>query len=178
MTSLQFCGALKKLPSNIISFLCITSITKITAKSKLLFAILFFTLLSSPLFAQIGAELETAVSNFQTAYNEGNDAALGNMFTSNAVRINTDGTTITGAEKIKQAYKSGFTMSTLQTTNAVSNVTFVNANEATVTGTYSITGNIRSNGEEVFSDGTFENTFIKDNNGVWKISRMLLKDNQ
>jgi ketosteroid isomerase-like protein len=148
------------------------------AQIKLLITAIIFVTFSMPCAAQIGAELETAVSEFQAAYNRGDDAALGNMFTANAVRINTDGTTVTGAERIKQAYKSGFTMSTLQTSNAVTNVVFANANEATVTGTYSINGNIRSNGEEVFSDGTFENTFIKDNNGVWKISRMQLKDNQ
>jgi ketosteroid isomerase-like protein len=127
--------------------------------------------------AQIGAELESAVSDFQAAYNRGDEVGLGNMFTTNAVRINTDGTTVNSAEKIKQTYKSGFVTSTLQTTNTVTNVAFVNTNEATVTGTFSINGNIRSNGEEVFSDGTFENTFVKEN-GVWKISRMQLKDNQ
>jgi ketosteroid isomerase-like protein len=127
--------------------------------------------------AQIGAELEAAVSNFQAAYNRGDDLAIGNMFTNNAVRINTDGTTVNGSEKIKQTYKSGFVTSTLQTANAITNIVFVNADEATVTGTYSINGNIRSNGEEVFSDGIFENTFVKEN-GVWKISRMQLKDNQ
>jgi ketosteroid isomerase-like protein len=149
---------------------------KIT-KIKLLITAIIFIAFCMPCTAQIGAELEAAVSNFQEAYNRGDDAALGNMFTANAVRINTDGTTINGAERIKQAYKSGFTMSTLQTTNAVTNVVFANADEATVTGTYSINGNIRSNGEEVFSDGIFENTFLKQN-GVWKISRMQLKDNQ
>jgi ketosteroid isomerase-like protein len=147
------------------------------AQIKCLITAIVFLVFTIPSFAQIGAELETAVSDFQAAYNRGDDVALGNMFTANAVRINTDGTTVNGAERIKQTYKSGFTMSTLQTQETVTNVTFVNANEATVTGTYSINGNIRSNGEEVFSDGVFENTFIKQN-GVWKISRMQLKDNQ
>jgi ketosteroid isomerase-like protein len=177
MTASQFRKVVTNANTKKISFFCFTAKAKITRVAKLLFVILFFSMLSSPLFAQIGAELETAVSDFQAAYNRGDDAALGNMFTANAVRINTDGTTVNGAEKIKQTYKSGFTMSTLQTNNAVTNVVFVNANEATVTGTYSINGNIRSNGEEVFSDGIFENTFIKQN-GVWKISRMQLKDNQ
>jgi ketosteroid isomerase-like protein len=144
---------------------------------KLLITGIIFMAFSMPCTAQIGAELEAAVSDFQAAYNRGDDVAIGNMFTTNAVRINTDGTTVNGAEKIKQTYKSGFTMSTLQTQEAVTNVTFVNENEATVTGTYSINGNIRSNGDEVFSDGVFENTFVKQN-GVWKISRMQLKDNQ
>jgi ketosteroid isomerase-like protein len=144
---------------------------------KLLITAIIFLAFTMPCTAQIGAELETAVSNFQAAYNRGDDVALGNMFTTNAVRINTDGTTVNGAERIKQTYKSGFMMSTLQTQETVTNVSFVNENEATVTGTYSINGNIRSNGDEVFSDGVFENTFVKQN-GVWKISRMQLKDNQ
>ncbi len=143
---------------------------------KIIVAIVFLAF-AVPSSAQIGAEFETVVSHFEAAYNRGDHAALGRMFTNNAVRINTDGTTINGAEKISQTYKSGFVMSTLQTTNTVTNVVFVNANEATVTGTYSITGNIKSNGEEVFSDGVFENTFIKEN-GAWKISRMQLKDSQ
>jgi ketosteroid isomerase-like protein len=150
---------------------------KKTNQIKQLITTIIFIVFTIPSFAQIGAELEAVVNEFQAAYNRGDDVALGNMFTANAVRINTDGTTVNGAEKIKQTYKSGFVMSTLQTQETVTNVTFVNANEATVTGTYSINGNIRSNGEEVFADGIFENTFVKQN-GVWKISRMQLKDNQ
>ncbi len=150
---------------------------KIIASLKFLITAIFIITFTVPTSAQIGADLETVVNDFQAAYNRGDYTAIGKIFTSNAVRVNTDGTTINGAEKISQTYKSGFVMSTLQTTNTVTNVVFVNANEASVTGTYSINGNIKSNGQEVFSDGVFENTFIKEN-GVWKISRMQLKDTQ
>jgi ketosteroid isomerase-like protein len=150
---------------------------KIIASLKYFITAIFIITFTLPTSAQIGADLETVVNDFQAAYNRGDYAAIGKVFTSNAVRVNTDGTTINGAEKISQTYKSGFVMSTLQTTNTVTNIVFVNANEASVTGTYSINGNIKSNGQEIFSDGVFENTFIKEN-GVWKISRMQLKDTQ
>jgi uncharacterized protein (TIGR02246 family) len=150
-----------------------------THQLKRLLLLLIFAVFATPLFAQVGIEQEvtTVTNEFQAAYNRGDDNGLANLFTQNAVRINTDGTTINGAERIKQAYKSGFITSTLQTSNTITNIVVSNPNEVTVTGTYSINGNIRSNGEEIFSDGIFENTFVKVN-GVWKISRMQLKDNQ
>jgi len=152
---------------------------KTTNLLKRILTIMVFALLAMPVFAQVGIEEEISkVSNdFLSAYNKGDGAAVGNLFTSNAVRINTDGTSITGADRIKETYRSGFATSTLQIEQSITNITSISRTEAIATGTYTITGNIKANNADVFSDGAFENTYTKVN-GVWKISKMQLKDNQ
>jgi ketosteroid isomerase-like protein len=146
----------------------------ITIKS--LVVLIVFILFGIPCRAQIGAEIESAISAFQEAYNIGDNVALNNMFTTNAEKINTDGTTINGAEKIAASYKSSFTAANIQISNTVTSIVFENENKAVSKGSFTINGTLKSNGDPIFSDGTFENTYIKEN-GVWKISRMKLTDN-
>ncbi len=141
---------------------------------KLIIAAVLSTFIFSS-YAQVGIDMETLVNDFQAAYNRGDNQALGRMFTSNAVRVNQDGSTISGSKRIAENYGNSFSTSNLQNQLTITEIKEESDTRVIVIGTYNITGTAKLTGDAVASSGTYENIFIKEN-AVWKISRMRLLD--
>jgi uncharacterized protein (TIGR02246 family) len=141
-------------------------------KISFFFAILFFAAISSCVIAQtIDVGVQALTRNFQDAYNKEDANALKEMYTADAVRVEMDGKTTTGAENIKAIYEEQF-----KNANATVLINDVNAvqNNANViaTGTWHVIGR-SANGDKMDFGGTYTNTLVKDN-GQWKISKMVL----
>lgn len=132
---------------------------------------MFLVFFSTSLCAQVGLELQMVVSEFETAYNKADDSTLGKMFTTNAILINTDGTTITGAKNIGDSYGAIFKTATMHNQMKITNTIIENDTKAIVVGTFKITGTDLQTGDTIEINGNFDNTYLKDNN-IWTISRM------
>ncbi len=145
---------------------------KKTIKFSLLLALVSITAFINPLHAQgITKDLLGFAKQFQAAYNKKDDKALKTMYTDDAVRVGTDGSTITGSENIVaelvKNYSAGkVTIEILQekvvTTDGVT----------TTTGTYHVTGKTDA-GEPIEIKGGYTNTVVKVK-GHWKISKSVL----
>ena len=116
----------------------------------------------------VGLEMRDLMKRFQDAYNREDAATLRTMFTADAVRTATDGTTTKGAA-IVDFYTQGF--ADADVTNVVSLVNVSPQFDGSVifTGTYHLTG--RSvKGDRIVREGAYSNTAVKEN-GQWKLSR-------
>jgi ketosteroid isomerase-like protein len=118
-------------------------------------------------------ELTAFTKKFQTAYNAADTKVLTTLFTKNAVRVNTDGTSITGADVIVAEYANSFTNSDLQLTINMGKTTNQTASKALTTGTYQVKGTSKQNNEKIEVNGAYENELVKEN-GTWKINSMKL----
>ncbi len=119
-------------------------------------------------------EVNSFTKNFQKSYNAKDHAALKDMFVADAVRVNPDGASMTGADLIANNYAEAFTNSDQTVDIKVGTITPVSDTKLTVTGTYTVTGKVKANGEAINIKGAYDNLVVKEN-GKWRIMMMKLK---
>ena len=138
---------------------------------SLLLGFLAITSIINPAKAQDATkELNAFTKRFEEAYNKKDIRAIKEMFTKDAVRINTDGQTETGNDAIVAAYEELFQMK-LTVTIKQEKTAFDNGSTVS-SGTYQATGSSPS-GDPIDAKGSFSNTMVKEN-GQWKISKQVL----
>jgi uncharacterized protein (TIGR02246 family) len=146
-------------------------------KSILCFMLMFVAVCSVSVTAnaqQYKKEVKAFTSSFQKSYNAKDHNALQKMFAADAVRVNADGTSITGAEQIAGNYGQTFANTDQVVEIKVGTITPVSDTKLTVTGTYTVTGKVKASGEAINITGAYDNVVIKEN-GQWKIVSMKLK---
>ena len=138
---------------------------------SLSFALLSITSLIYPVQAQDETkELTAFTKKFEDACNKQDIKAMKELFTKDAVRVNTDGQTENGLDAIIAAYQELFQMK-MSVTLKQDKVATENGSTVS-TGTYQATGTT-SSGEAFDVSGAFTHTMVKDN-GQWKISKQVL----
>lgn len=148
---------------------------KMTNRSSLLLAVFLLTTATSSLVAQnVKSEVEALIKSFENAYNRADHATLATMFTADAVRENTDGSTISGTEQISANYAKIFSTAELRVQINSGEIVEQSDGKVLATGTYTVTGKNKQSGEAINLSGSFANTNVREN-GQWKISHMKLK---
>ena len=146
---------------------------KKTTMINLLLAIVSATAFINPLRAQDASkELLAFTKKFQAIYNKNNAKALKEMYTDDAVRVGTDGVTVTGSDSIIAVFERSFAGSKLMIEIKQEKVVTGADGSTTATGTYHVTGKNNA-GEAVDIKGAYNNTVIK-LNGHWKIAKSVL----
>jgi uncharacterized protein (TIGR02246 family) len=146
---------------------------KKSIKLSLLSAVISVTAFVTPLKAQDATkELAAFTKKFQAAYNNKDDKTLKTMYTDDATRIGTDGTTSTGCDSIAAQFKDYFTANKVTIVIKQDKVDTQADGSATATGTYHVTGTSNT-GEKIDRSGTYTNTVVKVK-GHWKISKSVL----
>jgi ketosteroid isomerase-like protein len=120
-----------------------------------------------------GKSIKKFTKSFSKAYNAKDHVALTAMFTSDAVRIDTEGKTTNGAAQIGAEYARVFSATDQKVVINHAGVKDNPDGSAVSNGTYTVTGTVKSSGDKIALAGTYENTLVKQN-GVWKISQMKL----
>lgn len=146
-------------------------------KSILLSVMIFVALFSNAVNVQAQQykkEVKSFTQSFQKHYNAKDHNALQKMFVADAVRLNADGTSITGAEQIAGNYGQTFANTDQVVDIKIGTITPVSDTKLTVTGTYTVTGKVKASGEAINITGAYDNVVIKEN-GQWKIVSMKLK---
>lgn len=116
----------------------------------------------------VALEIRELVKQFQNAYNREDAATLKTIFTADAVRTATDGTTTKGAALV-DFYTQGFVDADVTNVVSLANVSPQFDGSVIFTGTYHLTGR-SAKGERIVREGAYSNTAVKEN-GQWKISR-------
>lgn len=119
----------------------------------------------------VGLEMRELVKQFQNAYNREDVAALKTMLTNSVVRTS-GGTTQTGIGEVSELLTKNFADADVNSTILMTNVNPQFDGSVLITGTYHLNGRVVK-GNRVTVDGAYTNTAVKEN-GVWKISRMVL----
>lgn len=142
-----------------------------TIQFTLLFAFLSFTSLINAIQAQDATkELTAFTKRFEEVCNKGDSKTIRELFTKDAVRVNTEGQTQNGVDAIVAAYEELFQMK-LSLTIKQEKVTTENGTTLSK-GTYQAKGTSPS-GEPFDVAGGFTNTMAKEN-GQWKVSKQVL----
>ncbi|MEO5681740.1 MAG: nuclear transport factor 2 family protein [Chitinophagaceae bacterium] len=146
---------------------------KKTITRFMLVSIAAITAFITPLKAQDDTrDLSTFTKKFQDTYNKHNEKALKMMYTDDAVRIGTDGTTLTGNEAISAEFAKSFA-DIKPVIEITQNKAEKQADGNTVaTGTYHLKGTTAA-GESVDLKGSYVNTVVKVK-GQWKIVKSVL----
>lgn len=124
----------------------------------------------SPLAAQTDASSGSSVDDrvakfmqrFQDAYNQADAAAIGTLFTSDAERIDTDGTTVSGSTQIADQYALAFKHGKWMLVFRTESATQLADGTIVATGSYKATGTIGDGPTEVHT-GTFRNELTRKN---------------
>ncbi len=117
-------------------------------------------------------EMVKLAKKFQNSYNKKDANALKEFYTTDAVRINTDGTTINGNEAIGAGFADEFKSGVSKIKIIVDKAVTGSDGSVTTTGTYHATG-ASTTGEKIDISGNFTNTTVKED-GHWKISKSVL----
>jgi ketosteroid isomerase-like protein len=142
-------------------------------KTTCLFIAFLFAITVQSFAQDNSKELNAFTKKFETAYNAADTKALATFFTKNAVRVNMDGTSITGADVIVAEYANSFANSDLQLTINMGKTSNQTASKASTNGTFQVRGTSKQNNEKIEVNGGYENELVKEN-GAWKISSMKL----
>jgi len=146
---------------------------KKTIMFSLLLAMASVAAFINPLRAQDASkELLGFTKKFQAIYNKNDAKALKQMYTDDAVRVGTDGVTLTGSDNIVAGFEKSFAGSKLMIEIKQEKVETAADGTATATGTYHVTGKNNA-GEAVDIKGAYNNSVIKVN-GHWKIAKSVL----
>lgn len=141
---------------------------------KLFLIAIGFSFLATSGYAQSsGKSIKKFTRSFSKAYNAKDNAALTAMFTSDAVRVDTEGKSTNGAEQIGAAYAQVFSATDQKVVITQTDVRDNPDGSVVANGRYGVTGTVKSNGEKITLAGTYENILVK-HNGQWKISHMKL----
>lgn len=136
-------------------------------------ALMVMAAFTNPLKAQDSRkEMVKLAKDFQNSYNKKDVKALQEYYTPDAVRINTDGTTVNGNEAIGAYYANEFKNGVAKVKITVDKTVTESDGSVTATGTYHATGT-SATGEKIEISGKFTNTTVKED-GHWKISKSVL----
>lgn len=153
------------------------TIIKTTLMKKPLF--FFALLLTCPLLlsaqtASNEADMQTFARQFMAAYNSGDHAALAKMYTTDAIRIDTDGETTKGSEQIAAEYAEQLRSNNATLLIRQNDLHWSDAEHAWVaTGTYEIYGKSVVYDIDIDLAGHYANTMLEQK-GKWKIAHSIL----
>ena len=144
-------------------------------KNLMLFAALLgCTLFLSAQTPHDEADIHTLTRQFMAAYNAGDHAALGKMYTDDALRIDTEGKQLKGADAIAAFYAEEFRANNLTLLVRHERLSWSDAEHAWVAhGTYEVYGKSIVYDIEVAVSGRYANALAKENGG-WKIAKSVL----
>jgi uncharacterized protein (TIGR02246 family) len=146
---------------------------KKTIKPIWLLAFILVAAFVTPVKAQDPTkELAALAKKFQAAYNSKDDKALKMMYTADAVRVATDGTTLNGNDAISADFAKTFADNTVTIEIKQDKATSQADGSAIATGTYHVTGTSKA-GEKIDIKGAFTNTNVKVK-GHWKVAKSVL----
>lgn len=124
--------------------------------------------------AEEEADMLVFARQFMTAYNLGDHLAIGEMYTTDAVRINQDGKVTNGAENIAAFFAEQFRHNNATLLLKLTGINWSNPEHAFVAkGSYEVYGITNADGAKVHFYGAYANTMIKQN-GKWKIGKSVL----
>jgi ketosteroid isomerase-like protein len=119
-------------------------------------------------------ELQNFTRRFMSAYNAQDIAAIRNMYTDDAVRIDQQGKEMKGAETIANFYAEQFRKNNVTLLIRHLGMNWSDAEHAWVAkGDYTVYGNTIVYDIAIDYTGSYVNTMLK-TNGVWKIARSVL----
>lgn len=146
---------------------------KKTIAVSFLFTLISMAAFISPVRAQDAMkELEGFTKKFEAAYNKQDVKALKDMYTADASRVATDGTTITGNDNIVAEFSKNFADTKVTIQIKPETATKETDGTVTATGTYHVSGTTNA-GEKIERDGKYTNSMTNDK-GAWKISKSVL----
>lgn len=123
----------------------------------------------------VDQELAAFSKQFEAAFNKEDHVTLQSFYTTDAIRVAKDGTSITGAEAIGAFLAEQFKGADLTLTLTQTLVSWSDANHAYITkGAYQAKG-VNVQGAPMAFSGTYSNIMLKEN-GAWKISRSHLSE--
>ena len=122
------------------------------------------------------AAIQALTENFMTAYNAQDEGAIQKMYTEDAVRFDTEGNKMEGADKIAAFFKEGFIKNNTTLTLKHTGLSWSDYEHAFVAmGTYEIKGASVVYDIKIHDKGTYVSSVIKDKAGEWKIAKTVLK---
>ena len=146
-------------------------------KNILVLTVLLCTAIFSNLQAQSEsdeAEIKAFAQTFMDAYNKQDVDAIQKMYTDDAVRVDTEGNEIKGADQIAAYFKDRFMKNNVTLDVKQKNLNWSDYQHAFVaSGTYEVKGATIVYDIEIHDTGNYENTMIKQKDG-WKIARSVL----
>jgi ketosteroid isomerase-like protein len=146
---------------------------KKTSQIRCLLAAFLCLLLSTASQAQDDAVFAAFAQQFQDAFNKEDHAALQALYTPDAVRVDREGKTITGAEQIGAFWAEQFKNTDMILSLHQTSVSWSDAEHAFVAkGTYRVAGTTVG-GDKLDFSGSYQNTMLE-KEGVWKIAKSVL----
>jgi uncharacterized protein (TIGR02246 family) len=146
-------------------------------KNFLILTVLLCTTIFNNLQAQTEsdeAEIQEFAKKFVTAYNQQDADAIQKMYMDDAVRVDTDGQEMKGADQIAAFFKDQFIKNNVTLDVKQLSLNWSDAQHAFVaSGTYEVKGAQIVYDIKIHDTGTYANTMIKEN-GKWKIARTVL----
>lgn len=119
-------------------------------------------------------DMQAFAREFMAAYNQQDAAAIQQLYTGDAVRIDQDGKRIKGAANIAAFFAEQFRLNNATVFVRQLNVNWSDNEKAWVaSGTYEVHGTTNVYGQPVHLTGSYANSMIKEG-GKWKISRSVL----
>jgi uncharacterized protein (TIGR02246 family) len=119
-------------------------------------------------------EIQAFTRRFMAAYNAQDHAALGKMYTDDAVRIDPDGKEIKGADKIAAFFSEQFSKNNATLLLKYTSISWSDAEHAWVAkGNYEVYGKTYVYDIAIDITGTYANAMVK-KNGEWKIAKSIL----
>lgn len=119
--------------------------------------------------------MHTFARQFMAAYNSGDHTALEEMYTTDAIRIDTDGETIKGAKQIAAEHAEQLRGSNVTLLIRQNGLHWSDAEHAWVaTGTYEVYGKSVVYDIDIDFAGHYSNTMLEQN-GEWKIAKSVLQ---
>ena len=143
----------------------------------ILFALFCFTILGN-LHAQTEADeagIKAFTEKFVKAFNSQDVEAIKKMYTDDAVRIDTEGNKMEGADKIAAHFKDSFIKNNVTLKVEHKSLNWSDAEHAFIAGgTYEVKGAQVVYDIEIHDTGKYSNTMIKEKGGEWKIAKSVL----
>jgi len=120
-------------------------------------------------------DMQVVARKFMTAYNQQDHAALQEIYLEDAVRIESNGHAISGAENIADYFSQQFQKNNTTLLIRQSKLFWSDAVHTFLAeGTYEIFGNSIVYNKKIQINGTYSNTMIKDREGQWRIAKSVL----
>jgi ketosteroid isomerase-like protein len=138
-------------------------------------ALLCLTLATAAQAQDVDKALAAFTQQFQDAYNKEDHATLQTLYTADAVRVDREGNSITGAEQIGAFWAAQFEGADVTLSLAQTLVSWSDANHAYLAkGTYRVIGKT-AKGDKLDFSGTYTNIMLQQD-GAWKIAKSVLSE--
>ena len=146
-------------------------------KNLLVIIVLLSSVSINPLQAQTEsdeAEMKAFAEKYVAAYNQEDVEAIKKMYMADAVRVDTEGKEIKGADQIAAFFEDQFIKNKTTLKVNQNNISWSDAQHAFIaSGTYEVKGATIVYDLKIDNKGTYENTMIKEK-GEWKIAKSVL----